>query len=123
MANEPNAQSQLGQRQFMNLAFHYLYRDESNNIAEGVYVFSNPEGFSSAEALSRLEKLLIDGVFFIPNAIGIPTLYNTTETDDHDYHEAEGLEETETAAQDNRSFKEFLKDFEVWKRSNADEYW
>ena len=107
----------------MNLAFHYLYRDESNSMTEGVHVFGNAENMAVHDALTRLEKLLIDGVFFIPNAIGIPTLYPTTETGDHDYHEAEGLEETETAAQDNRSFKEFLKDFEVWKRSNADEYW
>ena len=107
----------------MNLAFHYLYRDESNSITEGVHVFGNLENIAIHDALTRLEKLLIDGVFFVPNALGIPTLYSTAETGDHDYHEAEGLEETEAALNDSRSFSQFLNEFEGWKRNNPDEYW
>jgi hypothetical protein len=107
----------------MNLAFHYLYRDELNNISEGLRVFPNPESLTAHDALNKLEKLLIDGIFFVPNALSIPTLYPTSETGDHDYHEAEGLEETNSEPEDSRTFVQFLDEFADWKKQNPDEYW
>lgn len=102
-----------------------MYRDEQNRKTYGSVVFSNPEGLSAGQVFDELTGLLIDSELFVPNALGIPTLYptNPADTGDHDYHEMEGVEETEEAPTDGRSMAEFLQVLQNWKSANPDEYW
>lgn len=110
---------------YSNLRFYYMYRDEHNHQTGGSVVFSNPDQFSPSKVFDELSALLIDGEMFVPNALGIPTLYAVPddETGDHDYHELEAIEATDDAATDPRSMAMFLAELKAWKKANPEEYW
>ena len=68
------------------LRVSYLYRDASNYKFRGEFVLS---GFVSEE---DIRKCLIDGEYFLPRAVGLPSLVPETENcDDHQLHEIEHL--------------------------------
>lgn len=110
---------------YSNLRFYYMYRDEQNHQTRGSVVFSNPEQWSPSKVFDELSKLLIDGEMFVPNALGIPTLYAVPEdeTGDHDYHELEAVEATGDETTDQRSIAAFLAALAAWKKANPEEYW
>lgn len=55
----------------MPTLFRYLYRDASNYKAHGAVVLS---GVATPEHDRRLRATLIDGEYFIPEKVGLPSL-------------------------------------------------
>lgn len=79
----------------MNIRFNYLYRDAGNYKAYGVIVFSGADRVSATDAELVLEKLLIDGEYFVAGDVDVPDL-RPAALDcmlDHDWHEVESLED------------------------------
>lgn len=104
---------------------HYLHRPSETECVYGVYRFTNPEGLKPGPVHHEIEKLLIGAEFFVPNRVGVPPLdgTNVTTEADSDYHEYEGIEETEEEAQDSRSMREFLDELKKYKKENPGEFW
>ncbi len=109
----------------MNLLLHYLHRPSETESVYGAYSFTNPEGLKPGPVHHEIEKLLIGAEFFVPNRLGVPALDGTTAATeaDSDYHEYEGIEETEDEAQDSRSMREFLDELKKYKKENPGEFW
>jgi hypothetical protein len=89
---------------FMNaLRICYLYRDASNYKFRGEFVLS---GFVSEH---DIRKYLIDGEYFIPRAVGLPSLVPENENcDDHQLHEIEHLIQEQVEVPVNRLSADFL---------------
>jgi hypothetical protein len=72
------------------VVFEYLYRDASNYKSSGSVLLG---GTIDEGKVASLVSNFEDGVFFIPEAIGIPELrsklyeYGGPNSDDHEYHE------------------------------------
>lgn len=70
----------------LDTTIHYLYRDGSN------YKFRATFCVQGELTLGDMEPFLIDGQFFLPNALGIPSLVPVRRNeDDHELHEIEQL--------------------------------
>lgn len=73
----------------MKTEVNYLYRDASNYKYRGSFVVAG--AFSS----TMIKMHLIDEEFFVPAAIGLPTLTPAVRNkDDHDWHTFEECVET-----------------------------
>ena len=94
-----------------NIRFSYLYRDYGNYKLFGETIFSNTEKINLTEIESRIKSRLIDGEFFNPEDWGIVRLSfeNHDYTQDHDWHEYDGVELTEDEKTNILSISEFLK--------------
>lgn len=80
----------------LNIKINYLYRDASNYKQFGYVVFTNNSGLG----LNYIEKILrgrlIDGEYFSASEWGFPELFfDTSTSDDHDWHEWCGIEFTD----------------------------
>lgn len=107
----------------MNILFQYLYADEQDNEVHGEAVMLNPNQLTLNAVHSEIMKLLIGGAFLIPNRLGLKTLYDNAGEDDDDYHEYEGLEETEEENESGLTIEDFLETMKKYKQENADEFW
>jgi hypothetical protein len=79
----------------MNVRFEYLYRDSGNFKHWGDVVFSNTHniGQDTLAAISSA-ALPLDGIYFLPDQVGIPNLHfeEWMESLDHDWHEIHSFE-------------------------------
>jgi len=57
-----------------NIRFNYLYRDSGNWKYFGWFDFMNPMDWSLEETERQIRQYLIDGEYFYPEKVGIPTL-------------------------------------------------
>lgn len=89
----------------------------------GEMVMLNPNGLTLNAVHSEIMKLLIGGAFLIPNRLGLQTLYENNSEADDDYHEYEGLEETERENEGGLTVEGFLEILKKYKQENADEFW
>ncbi len=76
--------------------FDYLYRDASNHKGYGSVLLW---GEATSENEAAIRALLIDGIYFEAERVGVPTLYHLVrgdagpdEEEDHGWHEFVGLE-------------------------------
>lgn len=74
-----------------NIRF-YLYRDSGNYKKFGHKDFSNPDNLSIDAVKQRLEKHLIDGLFFYPKKVGIEKFRFNRYCDDYSWYEKEMIE-------------------------------
>lgn len=74
----------------VNVRFEYLYRDAGNFKRWGEVVFSNAHNIGQ-ETLDTISSaaLPLDGVYFLPDQIGVPNLHfkEWIKVLDHDWHE------------------------------------
>lgn len=92
-----------------NVQLHYLYRDSSNYKLHGTVVFANPNHMQATAIWRKLiaavnnVTLISDMPLFRPEWVGLPTVFLfeklgfTRNSDDHDWHELMGVEETDAA--------------------------
>lgn len=97
-----------------NVELTYLYRDGGNYKKWGRVVFANPDRLDIASVETELRQALwVDGLF-IARQIRVPEVFlwagDEFSSDDHCYHELDGLRSTENKANDahHRSISEFL---------------
>ena len=79
-----------------NIRFHYLYRDSGNYKKFAHKDFSNPDHLSLTEIKRELEKYLIDGQYFYPEAVGIKKFRFHRYCDDYSWYEMELIELVES---------------------------
>jgi hypothetical protein len=76
--------------QTVNVRFGYLYRDAGNFKRWGEVVFSNAHNIGQ-EALDTISSaaLPLDGIYFLPDQIWVPSLHfeDWIKVLDHDWHE------------------------------------
>lgn len=86
----------------MNLKLFYLYRDAGNYKNFGEVVFENATGLTPTEVEVALRDCMIDKGWFVADHWGLPDLhfkeYDWDSELDHDWHEYEGVEETNEAS-------------------------
>ncbi len=94
-----------------NTRFNYLYRDASNYKQFGSVVFRGPP---EPKLVERLKISLDSGEFFIAQQVGLRSVslaegddYPANE-DDHCWHEFAGVEESDAANTDDRTFENFV---------------
>jgi hypothetical protein len=81
----------------MNLQLNYLYRDGSNYKQFGAVVFGNERDIEIDVIKNIITANLIDGEYFIAEEWGVPSLFfEDKNKDDHQWHEFESLEQTNT---------------------------
>ena len=97
-----------------NIKFNYMYRDAGNYKKFASVVFSNPELLSLQSVAMRLANIFSEEGLFVAHQIRVPEVFlyvrgNAT-SDDHCFHEFDGVEEALEAASDqhSRSISEFL---------------
>lgn len=100
-----------------------MYADEQDNEMHGETVLLNPNNLSLDAVHGEIMKLLIGDAFLIPNRLGLKTLYDNNTDNDDDYHEYEGLEETESGNENGLTAEDFLAVLKNYKKENADEFW
>ncbi|MFZ5883988.1 MAG: hypothetical protein ACOYYI_09440 [Chloroflexota bacterium] len=76
-----------------NILFHYIHRDEGNSKDFLEVVLENPDNLSLDAIEARIKRLLVDGVFFVPNSIGLP---HSDYADPSDWHEFDRIEESDS---------------------------
>ncbi len=83
-----------------NIKFSYLYRDAGNYKNYGQVIFANPNNLSLEQVTELIKSKLIDGQWFYAKEWGMPDLHfdRWDEELDHGFHEFEGVEFTEEAA-------------------------
>ena len=116
-----------------NIAFHYLYRDGSNNKNCGQAVFANPTSLATDDLEALLVPWLDGEEYFIASQIEVPEIFLWSKdaadydpddpatypkdlgpgryqitSEDHCWHEFSGLLETEDQPTDTRTISEFL---------------
>jgi hypothetical protein len=75
-----------------NIRFNYFYRDLGNWKYFGWVDFQNPLNWSLVEAEHQIRQSLIDGVYFYPMKVGIPTLrFHDYFREKHIWYEFESL--------------------------------
>jgi len=80
-----------------NIQLNYLYRDASNYKQYGSVVFGNDSNIAIDVISNIIIRNLIDGEYFIAEEWKVPTLYfEDKNEDDHQWHEFESLELTNT---------------------------
>ena len=97
-----------------NIKFNYLYRDAGNYKKFASVVFSNPEMLTLQSVAMPLADIFSEEGLFVAHQIRVPEVFfyvrgNAT-SDDHCFHEFDGVEETLEAPSDqhSRSISEFL---------------
>jgi hypothetical protein len=105
-----------------NTALIYLYRDASNYKEWGRTVLAGPPSDGLQE---RLIAALLGGEWFIAHEVGLPSLYlfehGEPTRDDHIRHEFSGVEHTDEAPTDPRTFEELVAAFEAAEWDEAAE--
>ncbi|MEP0805856.1 MAG: hypothetical protein HRF47_10215 [Chloroflexota bacterium] len=76
-----------------NILFHYIHRDEGNSKDFLTVVLENPDNLPLDAIEARIKRLLVDGVFFVPNSIGLP---RSDYADPSDWHEFDHIEESDS---------------------------
>ena len=105
-----------------NAKFKYQYRDGANYKRFGEVVFSNDDGLSAAVLRKELGEAFLEDGLFIAHQVRIPEVFFATDgpltSDDHCFHEFEGVEDTCDAPSDGygRSVREFVT--EVAREAN-----
>ena len=96
----------------MNIKFFYLYRDGANYKNFNEVVFCNPLNLPIEKIEEAIQKSLIDGQWFYAKKWNLPDLhfkeYTWDTKIDHDWHEFEGLEQTEESVTESISIEDFL---------------
>jgi phage terminase large subunit-like protein len=84
----------------MNIRLNYLYRDGANYKNYVSVVCSNNDHLSFAEIREHIQKASIDGVWFYAKKWGLKELHLFPYDSelDHEWHEFEGVVETEEEA-------------------------
>ena len=97
-----------------NIRFNYMYRDAGNYKKFGAVVFSNSELLTLQSVATILADVFSEEGLFVAHQIRVPEVFfyirgNAT-SDDHCFHEFDGVEETLDAPNDShsRSIREFL---------------
>lgn len=99
-----------------NIKFTYLYRDAGNYKQWAEIVFSNPDGLPLAEVDHSLRKAFFENDLFIAGQIRLPEIFPFTRgsatSDDHCFHEFNGVELTEENPDDKnlRTIKQLIAD-------------
>ena len=88
------------------IRFHYLYRDSGNYKKFGHKDFSNPTNLYLNDINVELQKVLIDGMFFYPEKVGIRKFLFHRYLDDFSWYEMECIEFVSSG-----SCKETILDF------------
>jgi hypothetical protein len=97
-----------------NVEFSYLYRDGGNCKNRGTVVFSNSGEISVGAAEGDLRQHFLEDGLFIASQIRVPEVFlfagGRFSSDDHCYHEFDGIRSTTRSADDtlHRSIGEFL---------------
>jgi hypothetical protein len=97
-----------------NIRFNYMYRDAGNYKKFGSVVFSNPELVTLQSLAAPLAKAFSEEGLFVAHQIRVPEVFFYTRgnatSDDHFFHEFDGVEESLEAPNDQllRSVGEFL---------------
>jgi len=73
----------------VRISVDYLYRDAGNNKRWGEALFENEKSISPQDVDREIRSALIDGEFFIAEAVGLAPLYFDAHDDDldHGWHE------------------------------------
>lgn len=87
-----------------------MYRDGANYKSHGEVVFDNPNHRKLSDIAEAIKAKLLDGEWFYTHKWGLPDLhFEKWDIEiDHDFHEFEGVEETEKEVTDNRTIDGFL---------------
>ena len=74
----------------MNIRFEYLYRDATHHKYWGDVVFANPNNIAIGGVIAAAQDALIEGCYFLPDALGLPRLNATAYAGEqnHNWHEA-----------------------------------
>jgi hypothetical protein len=102
------------EKQMSNIEFSYLYRDGGNYKKWGRVVFSNPDGINTESVERKMRQAFLEDGIFIASQIRIPEVFlyagGKFSSDDHCYHEFNGVQPTTSRADDThrRSIGEFL---------------
>lgn len=100
-----------------NTMFMYRYRDAANHKNSCAVVFRGRPCGGDAAGLARLARHADEGVYFIPEQVGLHGLQGSWagrySEDDHAWHELVHLSETDSAATDPRHINEFLDEFAI----------
>lgn len=101
-----------------NIKFCYEYRDAGNYKQFNEVIFPAANAVDLVAAEEHLRQHLFDSEFFYPYKLGVPTfeIEKWNSDLDHHWYFFEGLEPTEEAPNDKRTFQEFLKDVEKWAK-------
>jgi len=93
-----------------NIKFSYTYRDAGGSKKYGEVIFSTEHTIDINTTNSEIRRHLIDGEFFYPDQLAIPSIHFETYIAeiDHDWYFFEGIEITSESATDTRTFQEFL---------------
>jgi len=100
------------------IRFNYLYRDAGNYKNWGSIVLSNQEKLPLDAARLRLRRALVDGYLFVAKQVRIPERFlfraGFATSDDHCYHEFDGVESTTEVPDDlhSRSIAQLLSEIE-----------
>ncbi|WP_081209221.1 hypothetical protein [Salegentibacter sediminis] len=100
-----------------NIEFEYRYRDAANYKTYGGIVFSNMHKLSIEDIKDSIKKILIDGEYFYPSPLGIPTFETSLINLDINptWYEFTEVEVTEEKVSDNRDITEFIEDLKHQK--------
>jgi hypothetical protein len=97
-----------------NVEFIYLYRDGGNYKKWGKVIFSNPDGMNTESAERKLRQGFLEDGMFVASQIRVPEVFLYADygfsSDDHCYHEFDGVRPTTSSADDThgRSIGEFI---------------
>ena len=97
-----------------NIKFTYLYRDAGNYKKFGSVVFSNPNHLTLQNLAAPLAQAFSEEGLFVAHQIRVPEVFLYTRgnatSDDHCFHEFDGVEESLEAPNDQhfRAIGEFL---------------
>ena len=96
-----------------NLKFEYLYRDAGNYKQYGSVIFINPTQIQPELAKNQIKPYLIDGEFFYPEKVQVPSIevFEFDSEFDHDWYEFEKFSLTDEKPTAEISAQNFLDRF------------
>jgi len=93
----------------ISIKFNYLYCDAGNYKRYGSVVYTNHTNISLIKIENTIRENLIDGEYFIADEWQVPSLFfETSNPDDHHWHEFSNVELTEDIATSILDIKEFI---------------
>ena len=96
----------------MNILFCYKYRDGANYKQYNEIVFSNPLKRDVIEIELIIREKLIDGLWFVADDWNIANQffeeYMWNNEVDHNWHELDGIKETEEEATEKNTIEDFI---------------
>ncbi len=96
----------------MNIKFSYLYRDGSNYKQYNEVIFSNPNAINVLYIYQAIKQHLISGQWFVAKDWALPDMhfkeYFPDVEIDHDWHEFEEVEETQSNPTQDGTIDDFL---------------